>query len=345
MKNIDNIQATAPGKLILSGEHAVVYGNPALVMAVNRYVTTTVLPQTNSDMTFLFPELKAERSVTLDALMKLQKRVKNNYQAFLTGSLSIREVLQEPIELVQFALSLLFEAANIQSTFGIKVSMHTDLLIGCGMGSSAAVVISVLVAVAHHLQLTIAPELFFNLAHQAETMQHGKSSGLDLQSSLRGGCLYFKEGQVSARAAVTLPFYFINTGQPQTTTGECVAAASTYFKNTQISHDFTEVTHAMDQALQDNNIKNVFYAIRENHKLLNTIGVVPEKVQQLIAEIENAGGAAKISGAGSVAGNNAGIVLIAIEDEAELKKIAMRYQQHHLSIQCEARGVYVHESV
>ncbi len=344
MKKIVDIQATAPGKIILSGEHAVVYGNPALVMAVNRYVTTTVLPHSGSEITFLFPELLAERSVTSAALMQLQKRVKDNYQAFLRGDLLIREVLKEPIELVQFALSLLLEAVSAHSFPGIRMSMQTDLLIGCGMGSSAAVVISVLAAVAHYLQVTITPELFYNLAHQAETMQHGKSSGLDLQSSLHGGCLYYQTGQVKARTPSTLPFYLINTGQPKTTTGECVGAAAAYFKNTHISHDFADVTNAMDQALQANNMNDVIHTIRENHKLLNTIGVVPEKVQQLIAEIEHAGGAAKISGAGAVAGNHAGIVLIALEDEAALKKIAWHYQQASIPIQCETRGVYVHES-
>lgn len=343
MKSL-NIQATAPGKLILSGEHAVVYGNPALVMAVNRYVTTTVNMQSGSDISFLFPGLFAEHKVSLATLMQLQKRVKTDYDFFVKGELSIAAVLREPIELIQFALSLLFEAVNMTSVAGMQISLQTDLLIGCGMGSSAAVVLSVLKAVAHALEAEISPELFFQLAHQAETMQHGKSSGIDLQSSLRGGCLYFKEGQVTARTPSHLSFYVINTGQPQTTTGECVQAAATYFKNTRIGHDFSDVTNVIDAALQSNHLQDLIHAIRENHKLLNTIGVVPEKVQQMIAEIEHAGGAAKISGAGAISGQQAGIVLVAIEDESALKKIAFHYQKTILPIQCEVKGVHVHES-
>jgi len=342
MKTSTLTQAIAPGKLILSGEHAVVYGNPALVMAINRYVTTAVLPQTGSQITFYFPDLMAERSLTFTALMQLQDRIRQNYQSFLKGDLAIREVLREPIELVQFAVSLLLEAVSAQSFPGIRINMQTDILIGCGMGSSAAAVVSILAALARYLQVAIAPELFFNLAHQAENIQHGKSSGLDLQSSLHGGCLYFKEGQMIARTPSILSLYLINTGQPQTNTGECIAVAATYFKNTQIGHDFTAVTDAMDKAFQSNKLDEVILAMRENHKLLNAIGVVPQKVQQLIAEIEQQGGAAKISGAGAVEGSNAGVVLIAMEDEKALQKFAERYQQAIIPIQCETRGVYVY---
>jgi mevalonate kinase len=343
MKKNIQAQAIAPGKLILSGEHAVVYGKPALVMAVNRYVTTTVLPRAKSDITFSFPNLMTERSLTVAELMQLKERIQNRYQAFLNGQLTIKEVLEEPVELVQFALSLLLDALHIQTLAGMHVTMQTDILIGCGMGSSAAALLSVLAALMHYLQLTVEPGLFFKLAHQAENMQHGRSSGLDLQSAWHGGCLYFKEGQVIARAPSALSLYLINTGQPQTHTGECVEAVAPYFKNTRIGDDFASVTDAMDQALQSNNMNDVILAVRENHKLLNTIGVVPEKVQQLIAEIEHEGGAAKISGAGAVAGNHAGIVLIAMEDETALQKIAHRYHQTILPVQCEVRGVHVHE--
>lgn len=342
MKKIVNVQAKAPGKLILSGEHAVVYGYPALVMAVNRYVTTTVQPHSRSEINFSVPDLKAECSLTLAALMQLQKRIQQDYQSFLKGDLPIREVLREPIELVQFAMSLLSEVLGAESLAGISVNMHTDLLIGCGMGSSAAVVLSVLKALIHYLQASIAPETLFNLAYQAETMQHGKSSGLDLKSSLHGGCLYFKEGNITPRTPSMLPFYLINTGQPTATTGECVTKVAAYFKNTQLGNDFADVTNAIDHALQSNNKNDLIFAIRENHKLLKFVGVVPEKVQDLIATIEQEGGAAKISGAGSVSGHQAGAVLIVMEDEAALKKLD--YREAIIPIQCETRGVYTDES-
>lgn len=336
-----SIHATAPGKLILSGEHAVVYGNPALVMAVNRYVTTSVTPQPGSEISFLFPEISLERRSNSAELLQLQKRIHHDYQAFLQGNVTIKDVLKEPIELIQFALGLLLEACNLQALPGMQLSIKTNLSVGCGMGSSAAVVISVLKSVAHYLQIPMSAELLFDLAHQAESMQHGKSSGLDLHSSLHGGCLHFKAGQITARTPSSLKFYTMNTGRPQTTTGECVAAAATHFKNSATSQDFADITHAMDRALQANALNDVIAAMRENHQLLTAIGVVPKRVQNLIAAIENVGGSAKISGAGAVAGDNAGLILIAISDEHALTKIA---ENHSLmSIECEPRGAYVHE--
>jgi mevalonate kinase len=50
--------------------------------------------------------------------------------------------------------------------------------------------------------------------------------------------------------------------------------------------------------------------IRENHRLLCRIGVVPQKVQQFVSEVEAAGGAAKVCGAGSVRGDSGGAVLV-----------------------------------
>ena len=201
-----NTQATSPGKLILSGEHAVVYGHPAVVMAVNRTATTTIQSHNNPSIQFSFPDIASKSHISFSDLMKLKDHTRKNYQSFLQGHLKIKEVLPEPIALIQFALSALFEAASIQSLAGIRITLQTDIFISSGMGSSAAVVLSLLAAMAHYLQVSLAPELFFKLAHEAETMQHGKSSGLDLQSSLKGGCLYFKDSQTKVRTPPALPF-------------------------------------------------------------------------------------------------------------------------------------------
>jgi mevalonate kinase len=341
MKIMAKTQSVAPGKLILSGEHSVVYGNPALVMATNRYVTTTVQPQAASQITFHFPDLKGACNLTFEKLIQVKNRLRENYQRFIENHLNIGDVLQEPIELAQFVLSLLLEAAGITSLKRMNINIQSDIPMGCGMGSSAAAILSMLSAIAHYLQISLSPELFFNLAQTAENIQHGHSSGLDLLSSMRGGCLYVKKDTISPRTPPALPLYIMNTGQPQVTTGDCVATVAPYFNQTDIGNDFAAVTDAMDQAFQCNKMSDVITAIRENHKLLNTIGVVPLKEQQMIADIEQKGGAAKISGAGAVAGDKAGIVLIAMEDENVLQKIARHYQQIIIPVQCESRGVRV----
>jgi mevalonate kinase len=54
--------------------------------------------------------------------------------------------------------------------------------------------------------------------------------------------------------------------------------------------------------------------IRENHRLLVQIGVVPEKVQRFISAVEARGGAAKICGAGAISGNAGGTLLLLAEE-------------------------------
>ena len=81
--------------------------------------------------------------------------------------------------------------------------------------------------------------------------------------------------------------------------------------------------------------------IRENHQLLVEIGVVPTKAQNFIVDIEQLNAAAKTSGAGSVAGDNAGVVLV-ISDEIEvIKNICARYNYELIPIQIETRGLRV----
>lgn len=329
----------APGKLILSGEHSVLYGKPALAMAVDRYVIATTKPQTGQLISFDLSDLNYERGLTVSSLERLKDRIKEKYHRFLQGDFKIRDVLQKPFELAQFAMSLCLEILNVKLTQGMQIHLQSTIPIGCGMGSSAATILSIIHAVTQHVDMNLSKEAIYQLGLEAENVQHGRSSGLDLQVSLYGGCRYLKEAHIYPRPLPTLPLFLVNTGTPQSSTGECVSQAATYFKTSSIAEDFAAITNAMDAAI--NQQTSILNLIRENHQLLIQIGVVPASVQRFIADVEQMGGAAKVCGAGSVSGEQAGVLLVMLEDEAALRKTCDNYHYSILPIQGEARGVHV----
>lgn len=329
----------APGKLILSGEHSVVYGKPALAMAVDRYVVATAKPQDAKLISFDLSDLKYERDLSISSLERLKNRIKEKYHRFLQGDFKIREVLQKPVELAQFALSLCLEILNVKLTEGMQIHLQSTIPMGCGMGSSAATILSVIQVVTHHVKMDLSKDTIYHLGLQAENMQHGISSGLDLQVSLYGGCRYLKDGQIFSRPLPAFKLYLVNTGTPQSSTGECVTQAATRLKSSRIVDDFAAVTDAMDAAfVRQDSIVDV---VRENHRLLVQIGVVPDSVQRFISQVEKMGGAAKVCGAGSVIGEQAGVLLVMMDDELTLKKCCEEYHYSILPIKGETRGVHV----
>jgi mevalonate kinase len=338
----------APGKLILSGEHAVVYGHPAIVMTVNRYVELEVTPQSEPDIFLELLDLQYQQQISLLSLNQLHVKIKKNYISFKENTLGVKSILKTPSELTLFALSVLLKEYSYHFSNGIKIKIKSSIPISSGMGSSAALILGILYAVGTYLQLNIPLDAYYSMALEAENMQHGISSGIDLLASLQGGCLYRHGTHFSKANLPPFSMYLINTGAPKSSTGECVTHAAYYFKNSRIGDDFAAVTnelHSLFQAqgggeehLLDGNLKEI---IRENHRLLKTIGVIPKKISCFVEEIEKHGGAAKICGAGSVVGDSAGMMLVFLEDERLLKKINLNYKYEMLPIQIESRGIHV----
>jgi len=307
------VKAIAPGKLILSGEHAVVYGRPALAMAIDRYAQSIITPESSDLVSFNLVDLQQSNSFTLRALGELKSRVLKNYHMFLSGELGIREVLLKPIELFEFAFITILDGLHLKLTEGVNIRTQSNIPIGCGMGSSAATVLSSLRAVGHYFRVDFRPDWYMKYSLEAEKLQHGHPSGVDSYISLHGGCALFRDGEAKSVPLPRAQIYLVHTGVPETTTGECVVAVRNEFRNDTIWNDFEAVTLSLEQALRTNDMVDVQRAVRENHRLLTRIGVVPARVQSFISEIEQLGGAAKICGAGSVAGDQGGMVLVFAE--------------------------------
>ena len=330
----------APGKLILSGEHAVVHGSPALAMAVNRYVTATITPEKHPQVSFDLSDIAHRSHVSFTGLRDLKERVKRKYHRFIAGDFSIREVLQKPFELAQFAMSTFAESFIPSRTQGMNIHLQSSIPIGCGMGSSAATILSVMYAVSNYYQTPLSPEALFNLALEAENMQHGRSSGLDLRVAIQGGCIYVDGTSMSARPLPALTMYLVNTGVPQTTTGQCVEKVAPHFQSSLLKDQFRAVTLAMDVAIQQQAWQAMRDAIHANHTLLVEIGVVPERVQEFIRLTTAFGASAKVCGAGAIEGDKAGIVMVVTENQAALQQLCLRFGYEVIPIKGEARGVH-----
>ncbi len=305
--------AIAPGKLILSGEHAVVYGRPALAMAIDRCAQSVIAPGPADLVSFNLLDLKQSDSFTLRALNELRTRLARNYQLFLNGDLGIREVLLKPIELFEFAFITLLDGLHLKFGDGLDIRTHSNIPIGCGMGSSAATVLSMLRAIGHYFRVEFRPDWFLKYSLEAEKLQHGFPSGVDSYISLHGGCALFRDGAADSVPLPRLRLYLVNTGTPAATTGECVVAVKQKFASDPIWNDFEAVTLELEKALRANDREAFQRMVAENQRLLDRIGVVPEKVRRFVAEIEAQGGAAKICGAGSVLGDGGGMALVLAE--------------------------------
>lgn len=311
------MKAVAPGKLILSGEHAVVYGKPAIAMAIDRSAVFELTPQAGDQVSFDLPGIELGDSHTVNALRDFKRRIDRKYREFQDGQIGIGYVLSAPVDLFRFAFIHTLDGLHRKLDSGLVMKLRSSIPIGCGMGSSAATVLSEIRALGHYLRVEFKPDWFYEYSLETEKLQHGNPSGVDSYISLHGGCARFQNGEATSISLPRMKMYMVQTGVPSSTTGECVMDVERNFSSSSIWSEFEDVTNAFETAIRTNDSQKLHWLVRENNRLLSAIGVVPDKVQRFISDIEQRGGSAKICGAGSVSGENGGIVLVFAERQPD----------------------------
>ena len=134
-------------------------------------------------------------------------------------------------------------------------------------------------------------------------------SGLDIGIIYRDGAYLIDSCKQWHKLNIPWQFYAIATGKPVATTGQCVAHAKQFFNNSDLANKFKLYTSQLNTAIINNDLNSAKQAINDNHELLCKIGVVPSKTQLLINKLNKYGVAAKISGAGSIHGDSAGMLI------------------------------------
>lgn len=263
-----------PGKVILLGEHAVVYGYPALAGALSLGVTARGTP---------------DRMPTLIAPSSLEPRAK--------------EVLSRAFE----------RASRMSGAPAMRLELTSDLPVAVGLGSSAAVSVACARVLLRASGKGDEVARVLELAREMELEFHGTPSGVDHSCSTRGGVIRFErpEGdsgrvrEVVIRRPVSV---VVALAGPRTPTRATVASlrerqARWPQRYSRLFEQIGEVTDDGVAALEAGDLEALGDAMNVNHGLLAALGLSSQTLDERVHALRREGAlGAKLTGAGGDGG-------------------------------------------
>ena len=284
-------KASAPGKVILFGEHFVVYGVKAILCAINKRVTVTA------------EKIKEEKiSIKSDI-----------------GDLELE--LNKPISEINSPLKPFYYLANKmiqnQST-GIEIKIESDIPLGAGLGSSSACCVAGAAAISKLFSEKTKEEIL-ELAIEAERTIFENTSGADCTVCTYGGIIeYEKEkGFIKIKSEPNFHLIIANSNIKHST--ESIVSKVKQFKNedterfSKLCNDESKLIEDVLQLLKENNIQKLGQKVVQNQRYLETIGISNEKLKDMIKIGQESSFGTKITGAGD------GGCVFSLTDESNLE--------------------------
>jgi mevalonate kinase len=337
--------ASVPGKVIITGEYAVAFGQSAIGVAINRLSKATLSCQpaasnTDAMLTLQLPQLQKNLTVPVRQAQQLADHVAQQHKAFLAGQIPLSSLFSNPEDLLLAALGYGISTNQLAVQQHLDFTLHSELIMGGGMGSSASTIAALLAVLLHANQYAFDKHRLYEQVKVIEHWQHGRSSGLDPRLCVYGGMHYLQSEQYR-QLNISIPpeWFLVSSGIPQSSTGECVELVRKQQKTESFWQQLGEVSKAMEGALLEADGDALVELIKANHRLLQTLSVVPKTVAEFIAQVELVGGAGKICGAGSIRGEAGGLVLVAGVNVEHIENLCQAAGYHFWPLESNQQGV------
>ena len=273
------ISASAPGKLMLFGEHAVLHGYPCLVTTVGLRYKVSIVPIDEPIIFIHTPALenkKEDYSVTIEDLPRTQL---NN----------------EDTKFILAVLKELMPSGGYRNGFKITTDGPVS---SYGLGSSSAICSATVRALSKVLGTDLSKEEIFQKAYTAVLKVQGTGSGFDTAAATFGGTLRYQTGMDIRKLPIKeLPLVIGFTGKKAST-------VDLVNKVDQQTHDelfqsIGEITESAETALIKEDWETLGILANKNQELLEALGVSTPTLEKGIAAARQAGAyGAKLSGAG-----------------------------------------------
>jgi mevalonate kinase len=293
------VSAYAPGKIILFGEHAVVYGRAAIAVPVN--------------------EVRAR------TMVKAEPRQPSGSIHISAPDIGLDSMLDDLPEgdPIRAAVSLTLHKLKVKQPPAFSIRISSTIPIASGLGSGAAVSTAVIRGVASFLGHPLPDDDVCSISYDVEKIHHGTPSGIDNTVITYARPVYFIQGKPPEIFNIKQPFLLIigDTGIPSPT----AASVGDLRKAWQKNRDHYEALFDSAGAVADSARQSIEHGMLEtlgplmdvNHGILKKMGVSSSELDILVAAARKAGAwGAKLSGGGR--GGN----MIALTPAAKAEKVA-----------------------
>ncbi|MBW6451651.1 MAG: mevalonate kinase [DPANN group archaeon] len=276
------VKVSAPGKLMLFGEHSVVYDRPCIVTAVNHRMSVKIDVRPDNAIIVRAPEMSVKRYVT-----------------------GIEDLNCEHPKAVRFVLTAVrnfFREYGISQ--GLEISTKSEFSSKFGFGSSSAVTVSTLYALSKLFDIAMDKKMLFNLSYKTVLDIQGVGSGFDVAAAIYGGTLYFVTGgKVIENLDYNVPIVVGYTGIKADTVpliNMVKQQISDNPKKIEVMFDnITDIVNKAKGCIAQSDNAYLGKLMNLNQEILSSLGVSTPELNNLIENSLTSGAfGAKLSGAG-----------------------------------------------
>lgn len=270
------------GKIIIMGDHFVVYGIPAIVSSIDRKIIAKI-EQWNG------------------------KGILCDYKGFWKGKNLMQD--DKETEWLRNVMNILLNELNLQGKkFYLK--LQSSIPVGVGLGSSAAISVAIAKELNEFFELGLNEERICEVAYKAEEFFHGTPSGIDNTIATYGGLLKFEKNLAGGknrieRMKIEKPIRIvIGNTEKKGNTKELVEAVrerkeANPKEYKEIFAKAKKLVGEAEKALKEGDLRKIGELMNENNALLCKIGVSTAELEELCKiALENKALGAKITGAG-----------------------------------------------
>lgn len=293
--------ASAPGKVILFGEHFVVYGVKAILCSINKRVTVTA-------------EKTSERKISINSKIgKLE----------LDPNKSISEI-NSPLKPFYYLANKAIENKDI----GIHIQIDSEIPLGAGLGSSSACCVAGAAAI-FKLFGDISKEEILKLAIEAERTIFKNTSGADCTVCTYGGIMEYDKNHGFKKIEYEPNFQLIIINSNIEHSTQSMVSKVKEFENknkeefSRLSNLESKVIEDVLKLIKENKIQEIGRKMNQNQEYLENIGISNNKLTDMIKIGQELSFGAKITGSGG------GGCIFALTNESNLQNILKKFKDNN----------------